>query len=182
MNLIWRFIWVILFSRFASKLGLFDECTITFRVLPTDIDVLTHMNNGRYFSLLDLARIDCMIRNNAFHTFKQHKIYPVVASEMIRFKKSLRLFQRFEITTRIIGWDDKFFYIAHYFKTHGEICALALVKACCLRKSKGLVNTSEVLNLLDVKSPALQMPDWVKEWNQADQDFYDHAMGEELKI
>src|SRR5690348_8261743 len=100
MNLFWRFLRIILFSRFSSHLGLFDESSIFFRVLPTDIDVLMHMNNGRYLSLLDLARVDFMIRNKVFPILKQHKIYPVVASEMIRFKKSIGLFKRFEVSTR----------------------------------------------------------------------------------
>ena len=109
MNLIWRLLWTILFSRFSKPLGLFDEGSTTFCVLFTDVDVLLHMNNGRYFSLMDLARINFMIRNKAFYTLKKHRIYPVVASEMIRFKKSLNLFQYFQLTTRIIGWDENSF-------------------------------------------------------------------------
>src|SRR5262245_53531980 len=127
MNLIWRFLLVILFSKPQPNTGLFDEGFIPFYVLPTDIDVLLHMNNGRYFSFMDLARIEFMIRFNAFNIFKKNKVYPVIASEMIRFKKSIKLFQKFIITTKIIGWDDKFFYIRHYFKCDKELYALAIV-------------------------------------------------------
>jgi len=53
-------------SRRASPLGSTDVGRMTFRVVPTDLDVLGHMNNGVYFSLMDLGRIDLMIRTGAW--------------------------------------------------------------------------------------------------------------------
>ena len=32
------------------------------RVLPNDLDLLWHMNNGRYLSLMDQGRVDLMVR------------------------------------------------------------------------------------------------------------------------
>lgn len=176
MNLMWRFLWTILFSRFSSTVELFDEGSTNFRVLPTDVDVLLHMNNGRYFSLMDLARINIMIRNKVFYTLKKHKIYPVVASEMIRFRKSLNLFQRFQLSTHILGWDEKFFYIKHHFKYKGVEYAMSLVKACTLRQSGGSVSPMEIMELLGVKNASPPLPSWVNYWLQADQQFYDETM------
>ncbi len=177
MNLIFRFIWTLLFSRFESKVDLLQESTTTFRVLPTDIDVLMHMNNGVYFSLMDLARINFMIRNQTFPRLKQNLVYPVVASEMMRFRKSIQLFQRFEITTRIMGWDNKFFYVAHHFKCKNKVLALSIVKARFLRKSAGSIDPQEVIKLIgvDIQSPPL--PDWVKSWQHADKEFHDESLG-----
>jgi len=175
MNVLWRFLWLLLFSRFSSKLSLFDECTTSFRVLPTDIDVLMHMNNGRYFSLMDLARIDFMIRNGAFSLLKKQGVYPVIASEMIRFKRSLQLFQKFEVSTRLIGWDDKFFYVVHHFKVGKKLYALSLIKSCFLRQPKSLISPEDILTMLDIQHPAMPLPAWVKNWQQADQSFHDEA-------
>src|SRR5438105_6905615 len=99
MNLIWRFIWILIISKFQPPTDLFSINSTTFRVLPTDVDVLLHINNGRYFSLMDIARINVMIRSNMMRILQKHKIYGVVASEMMRFKKSIRLFQRFTLTS-----------------------------------------------------------------------------------
>jgi acyl-CoA thioesterase FadM len=177
MNLIWRFLWVILFSRFSSPIDLFDTCFTSFRVMPTDVDLLMHLNNGRYFSLMDIARMDFMIRNNIFPILKKNKIYPVVGSEMIRFKKSIHLFKRFQITTRLLGWDEKYFYIVQHFKCHHEVCAISLVKACMLQVGGNrIVNTNEILELIGVKHDPLIMPDWVNDWQRADQEFNDEVM------
>ena len=172
MNLIWRTIWVLLTSRFGSKVNLFDVSSITFRVLPTDVDFLWHMNNGRYFSLMDLARFNFTIRNNALPLLRKNKIFAVAASEMIRFKKSLNLFQKFQITTQLLGWDHRFFYIAHCFKSKGNLYALALVKGCFVNKSNGTLDPHKVLTLLGHQEISPPLPEWVKQWQTADHSFH----------
>lgn len=62
MNLIFRLIRVIVHAVFREKLGPFDESKVNFRVLPNDLDLNFHMNNGRYLTLMDLGRIDYFVR------------------------------------------------------------------------------------------------------------------------
>lgn len=172
MNLLWRFLWVMIFSRFAKPITTLTETVINFRVLPTDVDLLFHMNNGRYFSLLDLARINFTIRSKAMPILRRNKIYAVAASEMIRFKKSLNLFQKFQVHTRLIGWDEKFFYFLHKFKVKQELYALCLVKGCFLHKQNGTLNANDVIKLTGYSQPSPPLPDWVKHWQHADREFY----------
>ena len=44
-----------------SVLGL---CLTPFRCWFTDLDVLRHMNNGKYFSIMDLARVDRILKKS----------------------------------------------------------------------------------------------------------------------
>lgn len=176
MNLFWRFLWTFLFARFSKKVKELDQSSRKFWVLPTDIDILGHMNNGRYLSLMDIGRLDHMIRCNVFSKLHRNKIYPVVASEMIRFRKSLKLFQHAKLTTQIMGWDDKFFYVAHHFTSRNQLYALGLIKASFLKNGKSL-NTSEILKLLDHTPEQPQMPDWIKDWQKADKAFHDDSLG-----
>lgn len=105
-------------GRFRSSLRMTDLCVTPFRVWPTDLDVLLHMNNGKYFSLMDIARTDLMIRAKTLKILSSKGIYPVVASESIKFKKSLNPFKKFEIQTQVLGWDDKNFYLKQDFKVN----------------------------------------------------------------
>lgn len=175
MNLLWRFLLVFFISRFHTKLSLFDEGKIAFHVLPTDIDLLMHMNNGRYFSFMDLARLNFMRRNNAFSQFSKHQIYPVITAEMIRFKKSIHLLQRFVISSRMLGWDDKCFYVAHDFRVNNKICAVSVVQARFLHK-RGPIDTKQVLHLLGEPHPSPPLPHWVKTWQAADQLLYESVV------
>lgn len=173
MNLIWRLLRILIFSRFATKLGIFDQSKTFFRVWPTDLDPLMHMNNGKYFSLMDLSRLDFMIRSNTLPILKKNKIYPVIASEMMRFRKSLQPFQRFALTSRLLGWDDKFIYLEQFFIYKKEIYALSLVKTRFMRKPKGLVDPAELMELMGIKAPSPALPAWVTDWQAADQAFHD---------
>lgn len=174
MILLWRGLLTFFFSTLAFKSELFKETRISFRVLPTDVDILWHMNNGRYLSMMDLGRLNFMIRTNFFKVLSKYKIYPVIASEMIRFKKSLGFFQKYTLTTQLLGWDDKFFYIKHFFKVREEIYALAVVKVRFLhRKEARAISPQEIIDLTAFKLTSPALPGWIFTWNEADQHFYE---------
>ena len=64
MNLYFRMIWLLIGSLFKPDLPT-DRPTnsISLRVLPNDIDINMHMNNGRYLTICDLTRVDMFIRS-----------------------------------------------------------------------------------------------------------------------
>lgn len=174
MNLIWRFLWVILFSRFDRPVNFTEKSRTKFRVLPSDVDLLWHMNNGRYFSFMDLARINFMIRCGFFSKLRKQKFYPVIASEMIRFKKSVNLWDRFSITVKLTGWDHRFFYITHeVINSANELCAIALIKARFLTSKDGVQETAQALQVIGIDTPSPQLPDWVHTWNESDKVLHD---------
>lgn len=176
MNLIWRFIITFLRAFYRPKLGLLEKSHITFHVMPTDVDALMHMNNGRYFSFLDLSRLDYIIRCDLYNALKKHKIYSVVASEMIRFRRSINLFKAFTVTTKMLGWDDRFLYIEHHFISNNEIHAIALVKGCFLQKDKGSIAPAIVVEKLNIQLQQSVLPEWVHTWKEADKAFHDEAV------
>ncbi|MFM0739211.1 thioesterase family protein [Paraburkholderia xenovorans] len=63
MSLIIRLLFLLFTSRRRTRLQVLDTCVTPFRVWFNDLDVLFHMNNGRYFTILDLARVDLMMRS-----------------------------------------------------------------------------------------------------------------------
>tara|TARA_B110001454_G_scaffold219203_1_gene252090 strand:+ start:2699 stop:3082 length:384 start_codon:yes stop_codon:yes gene_type:complete len=124
------------------------------------------MNNGIYLSIMDLARVDLMIRAGLWADLNKYGMYPVVVAESIRFKKSLKLFERFFIETTVLGWDEKAFVLQQRFLRGGELVAEAIVRARFLRKTGGSVSPKEILSLakVDITSPLL--PPAVAAWNQ----------------
>lgn len=156
MKLLLRLLKVLLFSRFRSKVHFTDETEIAFRVWPNDLDPLLHMNNGVYLTLLDLGRIDLSIRCGLIRAIKPHGIYAVVASEAIRFKKSLNPFQKFLIKTKCVYWDERYFYMDQRFEIKNQIAARALIKARFLRKNGERVAPADVFKLME--HPEVQAP------------------------
>ena len=162
--MIFRTILHLLRSRRAPKLDMHDVGRVRMRVVPTDLDVLGHMNNGVYFSIMDLGRIDLMIRSGSWSTLRARGYYPVMGNESITFRKSLQPWQRFVLESRIVGYDAKAVYVQQRFVVDGEIFAEAMTRGRFLKKSGGTVPMAELGELLGVDVSALPAPEWVNSW------------------
>lgn len=151
-------------SRFGRRLAPDAVARSTFRVLPTDLDVYRHMNNGVYLSVLDIARFAMLRRNGNWAVFASHSWYPVIASETITFRKSLQLWQRFVVESRIIGFDDKAVLLQQRFVVDGDIYAEAFIRARFLKRGGGVVPIGEVVEVAGGASDRMVVPEWLVRW------------------
>jgi acyl-CoA thioesterase FadM len=170
MHMLFRTLLHLLFlSRRRPDLAHYDIARTRFITLPTDLDINRHMNNGVYFSIMDVARFDMLVRSGVFDIMRAKDWYPVVASETITFRKSLSLWQRFTIESRILGYDDKAVYLEQRFVRPGpdrrpEIYAQGLIRARFLRKQGGTVPVSELIEAFGAPPASDELPDWVVRW------------------
>jgi acyl-CoA thioesterase FadM len=167
MNMFLRTLLVRLRARFRSHLGVHDVGRLPMRVLPNDLDVLRHVNNGVYFSLMDLGRLDLLVRSGVWATFQRLGYYPVVASETVTFRRSLQPWQRYELQTRIVGYDERAVYIEHRFVVDGEVYATAHVRGRFLKRTGGTVTMTELAAAAGVDTSAFPVPHWLAEWAAA---------------
>jgi len=137
---------------------------MSIRVLPTDIDLLRHMNNGRYLSLFDLGRWDLLTRTGLLAAMTTQGWYAVVAAETITFRRSLELGQRFELETRLIGHDDRAVYLEHRALVKGEIYARAMIRARILRRTGGTVPHDELFAAVGRPEGLPDIEPWVHDW------------------
>lgn len=164
MHLIFRTLLHLFLSRRASRLESTDVGRMTLRTLPTDLDILGHMNNGVYLSIMDLGRVDLMIRTGAWARLRSQKTYPVMASATISYRKSLQPWQKFVLETKIAGIDDKAVYCEQRFVVDGEIYAQAMTRARFLRTGGGVVSVDDLTALLEVDAAHFPPPAWVSDW------------------
>lgn len=160
MNLFLRLLWLRLTGRFRPPAELLGPVRTRFRVLPTDLDVLRHVNNGVYLSFMDLGRMDLLQRAGLMGELNRRGWYPVVTAESIGFRRSLTLFQRFEIVTRVLGWDDRSFYLDQRVVRGDDFIARAMIVGRFLRREGGSVAPAEVAELVGVESP--ELPEWAR--------------------
>jgi acyl-CoA thioesterase FadM len=153
-----------LISRFGRRLGHYDVARTRFRVLPTDLDVLKHMNNGVYLSIFDIGRFDLLHRSGIWQIFKERRWYPVVASETITFRKSLTLGQCFIVESRILGYDEKAVYVEQRAVVDGEIFAQAFIRGRFLKRSGGTVSLPELLDAVGPVPADDGVPEWLVRW------------------
>ena len=153
-------------ARLRSRLNMHGVGQLAMRVLPNDLDVQKHVNNGVYLSLMDLGRVDLLVRNGAWQRMRASGVYPVVASETITFRKSLKLWQRYVLETRIVGYDERAVYLEQRFVVDGEIFVRAHLRARFLKQSSGVVSVTELAELLEVSTSEMALPEWIDRWAQ----------------
>jgi acyl-CoA thioesterase FadM len=146
------------------RIGLTDEDRVQMRVWPNDIDFNFHLNNSRFLTCMDYARMHLITVTGIFDVVLSHRWIPLVGAVFITYRRSLPLFVRFEITTRIVSWDERWFYIEQCFSFAGGLAAVAWVKGA-FHDGKRTVPPREIVDEIDPgrKSPIL--PDGMKTWN-----------------
>jgi len=168
MNLLLRIFFVRIAALFRKHLKLSDSSVLTLWVFPNDLDIYFHMNNGRYLTVMDLGRFDLILRSGLGEICEKNHLAPLVASATVRYKRSLKLFQRYQLVSRIVCWDDKWVFIKQSFIQDGKCAAVGYVKGL-FRSPKGNVPTAQVLALLGAWHPSPPMPDTIKHWIQSEE-------------
>ena len=153
MNLVFRLIWVVIAAFRKSKVGILDETRIRLRVLPNDLDTNIHMNNGRYLTVMDLGRVDLTIRSGLWRAMRDNRWYPVVGSAKMTYRRPLDPLQAYELTTRVLGWDDKWVYMEQCFLVGGHMHARGVLKALFLN-GRDKVSSAELAAALGHDGPS----------------------------
>jgi acyl-CoA thioesterase FadM len=166
MNLWLRLLWLIATAWRRPKLALpFGVSRLGFRVWPHDLDTSLHLNNGRYWTLMDLGRTDLMLGSGLWRAVLRQRWTPVVSAGQIRFRRELRPFQTFDLETRLAHWDETRFVIEHRMvvRETGTVAAIALVQAGLYdRRRRSYVPMRTLLAAIGIAAEAPPMPDAVE--------------------
>ncbi|PKL76117.1 MAG: thioesterase [Candidatus Melainabacteria bacterium HGW-Melainabacteria-1] len=158
MSLYFRLLLVLLRHLFLRRqLNPLESARLTLRVWPSDLDINLHLNNGRYHMLMDLGRFDLMLRMGLVSKSLRERWMPVVSDVKIRYRHSLDPLERFELQTRLVGWDRKWFYLEQRFERKGQLMARALVRTAFVSKGRTL-NVAEVIAAMGVSLPPPEIP------------------------
>jgi acyl-CoA thioesterase FadM len=152
MNLWLRLLAVIIGGLFRPRLTPpLDVSRLDFRVWPHDLDTSLHMNNGRYWTIMDLGRADLMLRSGLWRAVLRHGWLPVVSAGKIRFRREIRLFRPFRLETRIVTFAETWLVGEHRILTKARdgseiLAAVALVRIGLYdRKGKAYVPVARML-------------------------------------
>ena len=142
MNLIFRMLWVIVRSLFMERMDKGNyKSSLALRVLPNDIDINLHMNNGRYLTICDLNRVDWFARSGLLKAMFKRGWIPVIAEHTMTYKKPLDIFQRYVVKLEVMSWDEKYFYMTHTFVSGDRVVAEGTSKGCVYERGVGVVSS-----------------------------------------
>jgi acyl-CoA thioesterase FadM len=165
MNLYFRVLWMILRLVFKPRgAELTEPFRRSFRVLPTDCDFNLHLTNGRYFSLLDIARVEHLARMKLIGRLLKRRWLPVLNATEMTFIRPIAPLQKFDIVTRIATWDDKYLYMEQRFESSDTLHAVSLARAAFVCRRE-LVPPAMIASLAGHRGEAPPRPDIVEGWH-----------------
>lgn len=148
--------------RNTARLGLFDPHVSHHRCWPNDIDPWMELNNGRTLTLYDMGRVVLFRRTGVSALMRARGWGGTVAGSTVRYRRRVRMFDRIEMRSRVLGWDTRFLYVEQSM-WKGLTCTSHVLLRTAVVSADGMIPMKEAAAALDVEaSPPL--PDWVTAW------------------
>jgi acyl-CoA thioesterase FadM len=163
MNLWLRLFWYALTTwRRAPLSGPDAVSRLDFTVMPLDLDISLHMNNGRYLTLMDIGRLDYLVRTGLWAAVRRNNWTPIASAIAIRYRRELRPFARFRIETRLVSWAEASVVMEQTFiltsgPHAGQVAARGLFKGGIYsRAERKFIDTGRLMSEIGVtaQSPA----------------------------
>jgi acyl-CoA thioesterase FadM len=176
MNLWLRLFWLLISAPWRPRLSLpQDVSRLRMRVYPNDLDTNLHMNNGRFFTIMDLGRMDLLFRGGASWKLIRRRMWaPILGAVKMRFRLPLDLWQAFTLESRILCWDAQWFYIEQRFVLEtgarkGAVAAIAIVRGGFFDgKNKRVLPSAEMMETLRITASSPPEPEHVSAWRAAE--------------
>lgn len=146
-------------------LGVLDEDVVSMRVWPNDIDLNLHLNNARYLSFMDYGRTHLLARTRLLGHIIRSRWQPMVGATWITYRRSLPAFSAFRLSSRLICWDDRWFYIEQTFTRRRGLAAVGWIKGV-LRDSGGTVDPQRAISCVAPGLVSPPMPEAIATWNE----------------
>jgi len=127
-----------------------------------DVDAMGHMNNASYLQHAELARWEWGAFGGSLAQSLKTQTFFLVTASMIRFRREIGPWQRFDIETRLVGLDNRNLWVYQTFhhhvdgsktrdftnggnedkmgKTGGKILAQILTQAVLAKSGKGVID------------------------------------------
>jgi acyl-CoA thioesterase FadM len=122
------------------------------------LDFNVHVNNGRYLALADIGRVHWFVRTGVLGVARRNKAWPIVGDAIAKFRQDLKLFQQFEIHTRLIGWDYKWGFLEHRFLRKGRVIGLVAIRGV-FKGPGGPLDPGVLLAGVAHAAPAPELPE-----------------------
>lgn len=136
---------------------------LKFRVWIHDLDINLHLTNSRYLGFMDLGRTWQFAEAGLMPLFTQKKWQAVVNAQEITYIRELAPLKAFSLETRMLGWDEKYFYFEQRFMQNGRLHALAQVRGLFAKNGKAIPMQEALLEAgLKVTQP--ELPETILTW------------------
>jgi acyl-CoA thioesterase FadM len=168
MNLYLRLLWTLLRGWRLPRFVPGATLERSLRVLPNDLDVNGHMNNGRYLTVIDLMLVEYFMRTGFLSVLLKNGWRPMAGGSFVSYRRGLQPFQNYTLRFRLDASDAAWNYMRFEFSHAGKVCAAGYMKGAAVGRN-GLVPNAQSWACLGVAPPSAALPAAVANWLAAEQ-------------
>ena len=154
--------------RNAASIGINQTHVSNHICWPWDLDVWWELNNGRTLTLFDLGRIPMVRRLGLTGAIARRGWGITIAGTSVRYRRRIRVFERVEMRSRVIGWDARFFYMEQTLWNRGGECTTQAIFRSATTSRSGIVPPRDVVAEMGFTGEPPDLPEWVQAWIKAD--------------
>ena len=144
-----------------------ETVELSLRVLPNDLDLNGHMNNGRYLTIVDLGLLTIFVRSGFARLCIANRWRPQGGGSIVYYRRGLTLLQHYTLRLTIVAWDEFWNYCRFEFVRGGDVCATGFMKGAAAGRG-GLVRNADIYPVLGHTDPSPPMPEDLAAWIAAD--------------
>jgi acyl-CoA thioesterase FadM len=167
MNLYLRLIFTLLRAWRLPRFAIGTTLERTFRVLPNDIDINGHMNNGRYMTIVDLMLMEYFVRIGFASVLLKQGWRPMSGGSFITYRKGLKPFKSYRLRYKVDACDEFWNYMRFEFLDGEKVCACGYMKGAAVGKS-GLIPNAQSYAALGISMLSHALPEPVQAWLKAE--------------
>ena len=134
---------------------------------PWDVDPWMELNNGRTLTLFDLGRVALMIRCGVIPEMRRQGWGMAVAGASIRYRRRVRMFHRLRMTSTLVGWGERFFYVEQTMWRNGEAVSNAIFRLA-MTDADGIAAPTRMARKLGWPETSPKLPAHVTAWIEAE--------------
>lgn len=158
-----RFIFIIIKCYFSRPQDILSKFNLHFRAIPFFDTDLTRLFTQTYSSLTGLGRWDYVFSSQFKKAAMESRWIPVTTAETITFNRSIKAWEKINLVTEIVCWDEKCFFVKQTFLVRGEERAVAISEGI-VRSPKGHLRPPDVFKAFGVVLSSPPMPKEIQAW------------------
>ena len=108
-----------------------------------------------------------MKRVGLIQILKNNKWRLSVAGSSVRYRRRVNIFDRLEVKSRIVSWDQKFLYLTQSMWRSGVPTSNVLIRAA-ISSDQGIVPPVKAISAIAENLVKPEIPDWIKTWIESE--------------
>jgi acyl-CoA thioesterase FadM len=88
---------------------------------------------------------------------------PIMNACTVTYIREVKPFQKFDIKTKMIGWDEKYYYIEQRFESENTLHAVAYVRGVFIHKGRR-IEIDELLKVANFNESTPELPEPIMHW------------------